>query len=326
MALEFEQEGRGPIEIFQQIPEHLHSLLVPGASPLLAMNEDFRIVMEQFHGEGFEAWYSRYLIHRPVTLKARGDMSTLELRIALRNQIQGTWDTINNPALPEDHFQLSFAPHVLTNATFTPGDYSSFDIHFDFSFLSTFGLDYGKLYTFLDLVDKGQPAELSPYPHRCTPMMSTSVHHILHNQFSLPGKANLLYGCVCTILTAALEAVHFELPYQLPLSQTDIDALHYVKQIIDQEFPDHLHVKLLAHKAALNSSKLISGFRQLFGHTPYDYYQELRFKQAEVLLLRGMRVREVSDALLYRADSFIKEFGKRYGCSPKQWQLYHGVK
>jgi AraC-like DNA-binding protein len=318
--LELREEGGQMIEIFQSIPPELNSFLIASANGIVAAGEGFNILMQEFKGRGFSAWFTRFFMQRPVILRARGEMAVLELRIALKNQILGDWEKISNAELPAHFFQMGFVPHIATRAIFeSPAEYQSFDIHFEMSFLRDAGLDYATLDKFLNNVSKDKPAELSRDLHPCSSFMLDNIYTILNNSFSAAGKAKLLQNNVTNILIGALEQVGKDQIGKLPLSPADIEALHHVRRLIEQHVPEYLSNDVLVRKAQprLNAFKLSYGFKRVFGINPYDYYQQLRFEQGKELLRRGDTIKSVSEDLEYEsATTFIKEFKKRYGYTP----------
>lgn len=328
MILEIKQENKGQIEIFQSVPKDLENFLIHSATPVAIGGEQFKGLMQEFKGKGFSAWYTRYWIGAPTVLSARAEIPVLELRIALKNMIRGKWEKIENPELPAHHFQLGFVPYIVTRAIFdTISEYETFDIHFDLPFLTGIGIDYKTLDLFLNKVNKDQAAELVLHPNPCSPMMIDAVNNILYHSISPAGRAHFLRNNVINILIGALEEVGKEEIGKLPLSPSDIEALHHVKQLIEQYCPVYIGNDALVMKARpmLNAFKLSYGFKRLFGITPYDYYLERRLMLAKRLLLEGNTVTAVAYELEYEsATTFIKAFKKRFDYTPKKFQMGRG--
>ncbi len=326
MELEIVEENKAPIEIFNEIPNTLQQHFIPTAIPLIAKGQRFIILMLQFQGDGFAAWYTRYWMQEPTILAARGGMPILELRISLKNCIKGTWEKVSDATLPVHCFQMAFVPYVATQAIFeAPGLYETFDIHFDISFLLSIGIDYKTLHTFLNDATKNKPAELSKKLHHCPTFMLDAISNILRNPYTLPGRRYTLKNNISNILIAALEEVGREEIGKLPLSANDREALFHIKKMIEDACPEYPSNDVLVTKAqpGINLFKLGYGFKILFGMNPYDYYLELRFLLAKKLLKQGHKVESVSDLLGYEfVQSFQKEFKRRFGYTPGQFQKY----
>jgi AraC-like DNA-binding protein len=324
MNIELEQEGKGQIEIFQAVPKDFEKHLIAPAVPVAVGGVDFRALMQEFKGNGFSAWYSRYWTQSPVIIRARAGIPVLELRIALKNIIRGKWEKIPNAELPIHCFQMGFVPYVVTRAIFDASlEYQTFDIHFEMSFLKEIGVDYKTLDKFLKKVYKDEPAELSRHHHVCSSFMLESIDNILYNTYTLPGKERTLRNNVTNILIAALEKVGKDELGKLLLSVSDIEALHHVRELIEKHCPVYLSNDVLVSKAhpQLNAFKLSYGFKRLFGMNPYDYYLQLRFILGKKLLREGNTVAAVAYELEYDSSTtFIKEFRKRFGLTPKYFQ------
>lgn len=325
MDVEIIEEQTGAIEILSFVPDDLRSIILTHARPVVMQGVAFRALFQELEGNGFTVWYSNYWMQRPVVLKARADQPVLELRIAMKNQINGTWEKILVPALKEYFFSLSFTPHVLTRAIFEENkEYQTFDIHFSFDFLISIGIDYKTLDTFLKKVQHRQPAELSPFPHPCPGEMVDAVDAVLHNSYSAKAQPYLLECKVKEILISALETLgRSELTLPIAIRPYDIEKLYEAKTFIDESLPEWPTPEMICKHTGLNELKLKIGFRYLFNITPYEYYRRLKLKEAKRLLLEG---KESITSVAYMTgydhlSSFSREFKKEFGYTPGYFKL-----
>jgi len=322
--MEVFEEGFGLVQLTSEVPMELLKFLIYPANPLVLLGHHIKALMLEFPGEGFSAWYNRFWAKGPVILKAQDARSVLELRIAWRHQIKGKWDGVEESDLPPYYFQLCFTPHVATRAIFeAPLCYQTFDIHFDLSFLVSFGLDYKVIDQFIERVRLKRQAELSRTPYKCTREMITLIQFIINSDYSEAGKRRQLTSHVQSILTAALEEVSREEGVHLPITPANREALREIKHYLDTcelfEYPGT--DKLIALTTTpLPPFKFRYGFRRLFGETPEEYFLIRRFTEAQRLLARGHSVTAVAYELGYKTPkTFIKEFNKRFGVSPGKW-------
>ncbi len=324
MDLEIFDDNNAPIEIFSEIPTEMQKHVITGANPIFAKGSHFLIMMQELQGDGFAAWYSKYLMKTPKVLRAQSNQAMLELRISLKNRISGTWENISNPALANAHFQMSYVPYVKTKAIFeSKGEYETFDIHFDLTFLQSIGLDYKTLDLFLNSASKNSPSELSVRNQPCSPFMLECIDNILHNFYSAKGKGYILSNNISNILIAALEIVGREEIGKLQLSDHDIDALYNIKEQIDYDFPVYPNSKEMVRKAAISLFKLHIGFRKLFGTNPYDYFREKRLTTAKQMLRQDHKIEAIRQALNYgSSEAFVREFKKRFGYTPSMYKKY----
>ena len=326
MDLELFEDGFGMIELCTSLTFVFNVLLLVSAAPLSFEGVNFKCLIQEFRGNGFSAWFNRFWTTAPSVVSARGNMAVLELRIGIKNKIGGTWEDIEQAVLSPYYFQLAYTPHIKTRAIFTtPLEYQTFDIHFEYPFQLEFGIDYKMLDIFLNSVIKKDAAVLSPGQYRCTPIMMDSIRHILHNDYSLPGKARLLKACVENILLGALELVAKDEINKVKLSRTDSDAIYHVRDLIDASCPLYPGNDVLVKKAHINLFKLSIGFHRLFGKNPYEYFLEIRLLKAKELLAQGNSVTAVAYELGYESSTtFIKAFKNAFEVTPGRFQKSAG--
>lgn len=323
MNLIIEQEGIGKLQVGTTIPKELQKHIIDATLPVSLTGEGFKALFQQFIGKGFRVWFSRYWMATTTVLKATGDIPTLELRISLSNTIKGSWDKIIQPELSEYYYQFGFVPHVVTRAMFDgEAEYQTFDIHFDLSFLEDLGLDYATFQRFMEKIASDEPAELYPKPRRCTPLMVEAIQGILKNTYSAQGKEFLLQNSVENILLAALEDVDKAETILPELTAPQHEALHRVKELIEENVPVYLGNKILCQKTMLNLFVLSFGFKRLFGVKPYEYYSLLRMQKGKLLLQQGDSINSVAVELEFETPrAFGKAFKDRFGITPKEYQL-----
>lgn len=323
MNIQIEEEGFGQVELYFDMPHDLKKFLIESAIPVGMRGQQFTALMQEFRGDGFSAWHNLYWMKAPVVLTACGNEPVLELRMAIRNTIHGTWDKVETSTLPECYFQLSYAPYILTRAVFeVPTEYQTFDIHFELKFLEEIGLDYHLMSQFIDDVQHNHPTELAPVPFRCTPRMKDCMYAILRNSYTPDGKRHLLRSSVLDILVEALEEVSKTKNPFPNLKPASKEKLEEVKRLIAEDAPLYRGNGKLCRTTGLNEFILNVGFKQMFNMTPYEYFQEVRFEKGKELLRQGLSVSAVAHVLEYVAPSpFIYEFRQRFGYTPKEFQL-----
>lgn len=316
------QEGIGKLPILAKIPAELTPYVLASAQPFSLMGDGFKALFQHLKGKGFDVWFSKYWMAHPTVLKAQGDGAAIEMRISLRNQIDGTWDHVDAPGLPAWYYQLNFVPFINTRATFEAGrEYETFDIHFQESYLTSLGINYQALDLFLNQVYHDQPTSLYCEARKCPPLMAEAVQGILSNRYSEKGKIRLLHNNVENVLLSALEDLHKESIAIPELTPKHCEALYEVRRMIDQELPDYPGNDRLCQKALINSVTLYFGFRKLFDMSPYQYYHDLRMKYAQVLLKQRYPVYAVAATLHYdSARGFSRAFKEYFKVSPRAYQ------
>lgn len=96
------------------------------------------------------------------------------------------------------------------------------------------------------------------------------------------------------------------------------DRIYQAREILLQHIGDPITIKELSRKVAINECYLKKGFKELFGTTIFDFYQQQRMEHAKYLLYeKGLSVTDVSNMLGYSSIShFSAAFKKHTGLKP----------
>jgi AraC-like DNA-binding protein len=96
------------------------------------------------------------------------------------------------------------------------------------------------------------------------------------------------------------------------------EQIHQAREILLQHIGDPITIKELSRKVAMNECYLKKGFKEIFGTTIFDFYQQQRMEHAKYLLYeKGLSVTDVSALLGYSSIShFSAAFKKHTGLKP----------
>lgn len=101
-------------------------------------------------------------------------------------------------------------------------------------------------------------------------------------------------------------------------NEADREKIIKAREILIQHIGDPITIKELSRKVAINECYLKKGFKELYGTTIFDFYQNQRMEHARYLLYeKGLSVSEVSALLGYSSIShFSTAFKKHTGLKP----------
>jgi AraC-like DNA-binding protein len=101
-------------------------------------------------------------------------------------------------------------------------------------------------------------------------------------------------------------------------NETDREKILKAREILVQQIGEPITIRELSRKVAMNECYLKKGFKELFGTTIFDFYQNQRMEHAKFLLYeKGLSVTEVSVMLGYSSIShFSTAFKKHTGLKP----------
>lgn len=96
------------------------------------------------------------------------------------------------------------------------------------------------------------------------------------------------------------------------------ERIYQAREILLQHIGDPVTIKELSRKVAMNECYLKKGFKEIFGTTIFDFYQQQRMEHAKYLLYeKSLSVTDVSALLGYSSIShFSAAFKKHTGLKP----------
>jgi AraC-like DNA-binding protein len=96
------------------------------------------------------------------------------------------------------------------------------------------------------------------------------------------------------------------------------ERIYLAREILLQRIGEPITIKELSRKVAINECYLKKGFKEVFGTTIFDFYQQQRMEHAKYLLYeKGLSVTDVSVLLGYSSIShFSAAFKKHTGLKP----------
>ena len=96
------------------------------------------------------------------------------------------------------------------------------------------------------------------------------------------------------------------------------ERIYEAREILLKHIGDPITIKELSRKVAMNECYLKKGFKEIFGTTIFDFYQQQRMEHAKYLLYeKGLSVTDISALLGYSSIShFSAAFKKHTGLKP----------
>jgi AraC-like DNA-binding protein len=110
---------------------------------------------------------------------------------------------------------------------------------------------------------------------------------------------------------------------QNPVNKSDIDKLNEIRAAMLADLGLRPKLNSLSKMAGMSETKMKQLFRQIFGDTIYNYYQNERMQEAGFLLRHaGYSVSETGYQLGFsNLSHFSRLFEKHYGITPKKYAL-----
>jgi AraC-like DNA-binding protein len=110
---------------------------------------------------------------------------------------------------------------------------------------------------------------------------------------------------------------HRSLPRKL--KKNDLESMRHIEQILSSRLEGFPSLESLAHAVFMSTSKLKTLFKQVYGHTLYDYYNKNRLQRAKEMLVTGQySIKQAGCEIGFsNLSHFAKAFKKEYGVLPR---------
>lgn len=104
----------------------------------------------------------------------------------------------------------------------------------------------------------------------------------------------------------------------MPLCRSDIDRIHYARQVIEDNFQEPPTIAALAKMCGVNEHKLKTGFKQTFNTTVYGFVTRVKMEKAWKLLTDDAYsvTRTASEVGYTNISHFISSFNKHFNINP----------
>ncbi|WP_347049141.1 helix-turn-helix domain-containing protein [Flavobacterium olei] len=177
----------------------------------------------------------------------------------------------------------------------------------------------------LNQIEKNQPFSLSKTPYKLTPEMYSTLQKIRNTQFSGSLRTLHLQGLMSELLLQQFQEIKTSenTLYHSSLKERDIKKIKDLKMYIDIHYLDDLTLDFLARLCGLNTFKVKTGFKSIYGKSVFEYIRGKRMEHASLLLLEGGNtISEVAYLLGYQyVQHFSTAFKKHFGVRPAKFKF-----
>lgn len=154
-----------------------------------------------------------------------------------------------------------------------------------------------------------------------TPQLYTAVNQILACQLRGGLRRAFIYSKYLEILTTLLHtAIEHSKEPTYHLADKDLAKIYEVAAILKSRI-DHIEpLSELARAVGINRTKLVLGFRAVFGTSVEAYWRDWRMQEASELLERGgLSVSQVAHWIGFsEVSSFTRAFTRHFGILPSE--------
>jgi len=310
------------IILVNDIPDELKKYRLAGAESVMAKGNFGHMLFHHFKGNGFDIWYSNYLIRKTAMFIGSANDPILELHIPFVNDFKAWWDGLEHGNLVNHQFEISYVPFVNTKAEFIGGmNYHTFDIHLSKEILQPYVLHCRKLSSLMDKVEKGKPANMLDMIQFISLDMIRVIRAMLDYKFHEGLAANYFGGLVHELLTLLTIQVS-GITDKPKFSTIDLNKAQEARKIIVSDYEVYDTVEKLAKKVGTTELKLQLAFKHLYGTTVAKFSREARMEEGYRLLqTTNSPLRVICEMVGYPdPGNFSVRFKNHYGYWPGEIQ------
>ncbi|MDQ8141438.1 AraC family transcriptional regulator [Chryseobacterium sp. CFS15] len=180
------------------------------------------------------------------------------------------------------------------------------------------------LHEIINKMEKNQPFSFSKNVYKLTPHMYAILRKIKETKYKDSFKVLYLQSLMNELLLLQFKEICSE---EINLSknnvnQVDLRKLKDIKAYIETNILEDFSLDSLARISGLNTFKLKTGFKEVYGSSVFEHIRSLRMQLASDMLLNGSNnVSEVAYILGYsHVQHFSTAFKKYYGKTPGQFK------
>lgn len=176
----------------------------------------------------------------------------------------------------------------------------------------------------INKIERKQAFSLSERAYRLTPQMFGLINKIRSSEEIKSLRSLHVQNLLSELLLLQFHeaTISCEPEYSANMRENDLKKLRELKAYLETNFLCELSFDYLVKMMGLNSFKLKTGFKALYGQSVFEYIRSLRMKYAYDLLLEGTHnISEVAAIVGYEyVQHFSTAFKKHYGCPPGKFK------
>lgn len=274
---------------------------------------------KELYLEGIHIGYGDIHLKQDTKLHFESDFETVEMHFALKGST-----TAFASSFPKAHtfsgqqHNILYGDRMCGQMSWTEQDFCIFEVNLSPDFFCKYLPDHEAVFDqFKNRIAKKQSGLLQPHNKLINPDMLVLINQIMNCDRKGMYQRIFLEAKVLELLMLQLEQLNEE-ERPAKLQKSDLDKLYAVRDFLQQNLDAACSLADIAHRFATNEYLLKKGFKELFGHTVFGFWNEVKMQEAHNMLLQqDMNVNEVADAVGYQNPRhFSTAFKKKFGISP----------
>lgn len=250
------------------------------------------------------------------------DFDSVEMHFTLHGKSSAISENFQKTVSFESYqHNIIYAHHMRGKMEFDGSDMKLLEINLAPEFFKKFLPENSELFnTFRTAIEDQNSCLMAPDHHRISLEMYQILNDIMNCERKGAFKRIYLEAKVSELLLLQLEQFFKNESSKSSLIKRDEDKIYAIRDYILHNLHQTCSLIDLAHRFGTNEFTLKKGFKEVFGTTVFNFWNDTKMDQAKRLLLEGsLNISEISDRMGYKNPRhFSAAFKRKYNVIPSK--------
>lgn len=279
--------------------------------------------------ENVHIGFGNVSLENKVLLYFEADFESVEMHFSLKGKSAALSENFNNKVCFESYqHNIIYAHQMSGQMEFDGHEMQILEVNLAPAFFKKFLPEDSDLFnTFRNAIEKQYSCLINPDHCRINLEMYQVLNDIIHCDRKGIFKRIYLEAKVAELLLLQLEQLFKNKSSHLSLPKKDEDKIYAVRDFIVNNLNESCSLIDLAHQVGTNEFTLKKGFKELFGTTVFNFWNDMKMEEAKKMLLEGhLNINEISDIIGYKNPRhFSSAFKKKYNLIPSKLKNTNGI-
>nr|WP_315032511.1 AraC family transcriptional regulator [uncultured Chryseobacterium sp.] len=272
--------------------------------------------------ENVHIGFGNVSLENKILLYFEADFDSVEMHFALKGKSSALSENFQD-RVSFDSYQhnIIYAHQMCGQMEFDGHEMQILEINLAPEFFKKFLPEDSDLFnTFRNSIDKRSSSLINPDHCRINLEMYQILNDIINCERKGIFKRIYLEAKVAELLLLQLEQLFDNTSLKSSFHKKDEEKIYAVRDFIASNLNTNCSLVDLAHQVGTNEFTLKKGFKELFGTTVFNFWNDLKMEEAKKMLLEGhLNINEISEIIGYKNPRhFSAAFKRKYNLIPSK--------
>ncbi|WP_027372686.1 helix-turn-helix transcriptional regulator [Chryseobacterium sp. UNC8MFCol] len=272
--------------------------------------------------ENVHIGFGNVSLARRLMLYVESDFDSVEMHFTISGKSEAQSENFQKIICFEnDQHNIIYAHQMCGKMEFDGHDMQILEINLAPGFFKKFLPENSGLFeAFRTAIEDRNSCLIAPEHRRISIEMYQILTDIMHCNRKGTFKRIYLEAKITELLLLQLEQFFSTKDSISTVSKRNEEKIHAVRDYIMANLSKNCTLTDLAHQVGTNEFTLKKGFKELFGTTVFNFWNDLKMEEAKKLLISGeLNVNEISDRMGYKNPRhFSTAFKRKYNIIPSK--------